>query len=698
MYDRRVEFRVLGPLEAIHGGTALALGGPRQRLVLAILILEANRVVPTDRLLERVWGDEPPEAARTTLFAYVSRLRKLLGTGRIQARPPGYILLAERDEIDFLRFTDLADAARQADGPAAASALLAEALALWRGEPLADLADYAALQPAIARLDEQRLAAIEARIAADLELGRHRETLPELEHLTREQPLRERLWSQLMLAHYRSGRQADALGAYLRARTILADELGIEPSAELRRLQEQILNQDPALELPVAAVSPAPPTVAIPTQSDADPPPPLARADGRPRRTWRLAAILGLAAAAAVAAGGWAWLRPAGLPRGEWAIGLDMPLSGTDAGLGGPVRNAVQLAVDDVNAAGRIGGTTLLLQVLDNVADPDRAVNHAAALVADPAVLAMIGPWGSSAAFPVIPITNRAGLLECLPAATHPGLTKPRDGALDLRATHPEAINVLRVPPADDIQAVALASFAFHDLAARSALVVDDTAVGRDIADAFEREFQALGGATVRRALNPGADPTGVLGPLADWTTPTLVFYGGDPESGAALRRAMAAGRHGATPFLTWDFLRDGPGNRSNSYLQMVGTDAAVGSYAAHASLPDQKASFAAAYRARFGTEPDEYAAAGYACVEVITTALRRVAGDHPAAAGLRDLLRAASVDPQRRYETVLGTIGFDANGDALQQFVTFYRVEASAGGGSGDWVIFKKQDFGPAP
>jgi ABC-type branched-subunit amino acid transport system substrate-binding protein/DNA-binding SARP family transcriptional activator len=686
-----VEFRVLGPLEVIEAGAPLPLGGPRQRLVLATLILEANRVVPTTRLIDRVWGDEPPDAVRATLFAHISRLRKLLGPGRIQARPPGYILLAERDDIDLLRFLDLVEIARrQSDDRQAVAGLLSEALDLWRGGPLSDLSEFPSLLGSITHLEELRVAALEDRIAADLDLGRHRDLVPLLEDLTSEYPLRERLWSQLMLALYRSGRQGDALNAYLRARNTFAEGLGIEPSPELRRLHEWVLDQDPALELG----QPSQPVSGTATAKPAATPEPK-RISSR-----GLTLIVGAALAIAVAAVAWrAWQPAMGLPPGEWRIGLDMPLSGQDAYVGQPVRNAVQMAIDDTNAAGGIDGSVLEVREFDDGADPDRAATNAHSLVADPSTVAMIGPWGSAATFSVIPGTNAAGLLECSPGATHPGLTKPRDGALDLRASHPDAINFLRLPPADDIQAVALASFAYHDLDARFALVVDDTDVGRDIADAFEAEFAKLGGTTVRRALNPGGDTSAILTPLAQESAdpPRLVFYGGDPGSGAAVRRGMVDRGWQSIPFLSWDFLLDGSGADPDSYLQRAGTAAAVGSYAAHASLPDHKASFADAYRTRFEGAPDEYAAAGYACVEVITAALRDVATRGPTASTLRELLRAAAVDPDARYETVLGTIGFDANGDAQQQFVTFYRVEASAADGAGDWVILKKQDFGPA-
>ncbi|HUQ77354.1 MAG TPA: BTAD domain-containing putative transcriptional regulator [Patescibacteria group bacterium] len=682
-----MEFRVLGPLEAVDDGRSLVLGGPRQRALLAYLVLEANRVVSTDRLIDRIWGDEPPEAARQALFAYISRLRKLLGAGRIQARPPGYILRAERDEVDALRFADLiAEAHRLSDDRDAAATRLSEALELWRGTPLSDLAHYEALRPAIAGLEEMHAAALEDRIQAQIDRGRHREALPVLEALIGEHPLRERLWSQLIVALYRSGRQADALGAFHRARRILAEELGIDPSRELRRLHEQVLQQDAALD---SFPDPASP-VHEPAVADGAP-----RSDARHRhRPVLIGAVLVAALGSATAL----WMiAPHGLPRGEWTIGLDMPLSGPRSEQGQAVLNAVQMAVDDVNAAGGFGGSRLALDIRDDADDAAQAAANGSAFVADPRALAMIGPWGSGPSFATIPVTNQAGLLECSPASTHPGLTKPRAGALDVRSSRPGVINFLRIPPADDIQAVAMAVFAYRQLGGRSVLVIDDADVGRVIADPFQSEFTKLGGRTLRLALNHGTDPGTVLASLGDPDPPDLVVFGGNPEMGAAIRAAMVNSGNASTALLSWDFLFDGSGADPGSYIQRLG-DAAVGSYVAHASLPDPRFSFTDAYQRRFDAGPDEYAAAGYACVQVIAAALRDVAATGPSAQELRELVRASSVDTTHRYETVLGTIGFDANGDNLQQYVTFYRVEASAADGAGDWVISEKQDFGPAP
>jgi WD40 repeat protein/serine/threonine protein kinase len=226
------------------------LGGPKQRTVLAHLILNANHMVPAERLIDALWGEEPPEAARGTVQAYVSRLRSALGSNVIQGRPPGYALRADAGEVDVHRFERLLREAR-ATGvePRGAFLALEEALELWRGPALADLASEFSLSGEIARLEELRLQATEDKIAAQLDLGLHAQSVAELEPLTRVHPLRERLWAELMVALYRVNRQADALLAFERARTVLAEELGINPSNELQELHERILRQDPDLEL-----------------------------------------------------------------------------------------------------------------------------------------------------------------------------------------------------------------------------------------------------------------------------------------------------------------------------------------------------------------------------------------------------------------------------------------------------------------
>jgi DNA-binding SARP family transcriptional activator len=225
------------------------LGGVKQRSLLAVLLLNANEVVSAARLIDELWGDAPPATAGKVIQGHVSRLRKELGEARLSTRPPGYVLHVDPAELDLDRFEQLVGEARSAD-PRAAAQKLRQALALWRGPPLADLEYEPFAQTEIARLEELRLAAVEQRIDADLATGSDAELVSELEALVVEHPLRERLRSQLMLALYRSGRQAEALAAYREASSMLSRELGLEPSEELKQLEQAVLRHDPALDLP----------------------------------------------------------------------------------------------------------------------------------------------------------------------------------------------------------------------------------------------------------------------------------------------------------------------------------------------------------------------------------------------------------------------------------------------------------------
>jgi DNA-binding SARP family transcriptional activator len=267
-----VEFRILGPLEAVEAGRPVPLGGAKQRALLAVLLLEANRPVSSDRLVDALWGESPPGTPHHAVQVYVSQLRKALGGEAIVTRPPGYVVPVEPDALDLHRFERLVERGRGAlaGGDAdAASRTLREALDLWRGPPLADFAFEAWAQGAIARLEELRLVAVEDRIEADLALGRHAELVGELEAIVRAHPLRERPRGQLMLALYRAGRQAEALAAYQDARRALVEELGIDPGPALQRLERAILTQDESLDVQraEAARSPAPAAAPAPERS-----------------------------------------------------------------------------------------------------------------------------------------------------------------------------------------------------------------------------------------------------------------------------------------------------------------------------------------------------------------------------------------------------------------------------------------------
>jgi DNA-binding SARP family transcriptional activator len=247
------DFRILGPLEVVDETGPLLLGGQKQRSVLALLLLEAPRPVSTDRLIDALWGEEPPRTAATSLQNFVSQLRKTLGPEVLVTKPPGYALAVRPDELDLDRFRRLASEARAAADPLERSEKLRGALALWRGPPLADVEFEAFAQPEIARLEEERLAALEERIDADLEAGRHNELVGEVEALVEHHPVRERLRAHLMLALYRSGRQAEALNVYQGARRTLVDQLGIEPGRDLQELHAAILRQESGLRAPGAA-------------------------------------------------------------------------------------------------------------------------------------------------------------------------------------------------------------------------------------------------------------------------------------------------------------------------------------------------------------------------------------------------------------------------------------------------------------
>jgi YVTN family beta-propeller protein len=303
-----MEFRLLGPLEIWEDGRPLSLGGTKQRALLAILLLRANEVVSRDVLIDELWGERPPPSAAHSLEAYVSRLRKTLHADRtgepiLVTRPPGYMLRVGFEELDLHRFERLLEEGRRAlatHAPERALQKLSDALSLWRGSPVGDLAFEPFAQVEVERLEELRLAALEERFEAELALGRNDALVPELQALVAQHPLRERLRGQLMLALYRSGRQAEALQVYREARGYFVEELGLEPGPSLKTIEQAILRQEEVLAAPerdaggvgvVVSPSPAPPR---PPQTV-----PIPRAVTQTRR--RLPVMGGVAAAAALA-------------------------------------------------------------------------------------------------------------------------------------------------------------------------------------------------------------------------------------------------------------------------------------------------------------------------------------------------------------------------------------------------------------
>src|SRR4051794_3933064 len=273
MEEPRLDFRILGPLGVLVDGRDVTPARPKQRALLALLVLRANEILSSDELIDALWGDRPPATAQAALRGHVSSLRKIFGQDTIETRPSGYVLRVAPGQTDLERFQRLLDEAGRESALPERSRLLRSALALFRGDPLADFryADFARTEAE--RLEELRLTALEERVAAELELGRHRDLIAELRRLVAENPLRERLREQLMLALYRAGRQADALRAYQDARRALTEQLGLDPGPALQELERKMLAQDPELMplTPVAATPPGPPP------KEADQP------EGRPR-------------------------------------------------------------------------------------------------------------------------------------------------------------------------------------------------------------------------------------------------------------------------------------------------------------------------------------------------------------------------------------------------------------------------------
>jgi predicted ATPase/DNA-binding SARP family transcriptional activator len=302
-----MEIALLGPLVVTRGGRPLELGGAQPKLLLALLALEPGRVVGVERLVDAIWGERLPAEPVNALQVVASRLRRVLAPDQVVVSgPPGYLLALDPERVDVVRFERLTAQARAAVGqPERAAGLLRAALGLWRGEPLADFQGVPAARAAAVRLEELRLAALEERIEADLALGRQAQVVGELQALVEREPLRERLHAQLMRALYATGRQADALAAYRRARVVLAERAGLDPGPELRRLERAVLGQDPALLTPQGPALPEPiahgrgmpgrpapsPTVTAPAPSNL--PAPLTSFLGREEEIARVRALLG---------------------------------------------------------------------------------------------------------------------------------------------------------------------------------------------------------------------------------------------------------------------------------------------------------------------------------------------------------------------------------------------------------------------
>jgi DNA-binding SARP family transcriptional activator len=398
-----MRFRVLGPLEVFDGAEWHALGAAKTRALLATLLVNAGSVMSLDQLADELWGDAPPKTAANQVYGYVMRIRRLLGDpdGQLVVRrAPGYQLVVAPEDVDAQTFelqVKRGCAALRDGDPAQAATSLAAALALWRGPALIDVPATPLIEAAVARWEEQRLAALEARIDADLACGRHTSLAGEVGDLAREYPLREQFWGQLMLALYRCGRQADALAAYQQVRRVLGTELGIEPGAALCRLHEQILRTDAALDLKpaAAAVGSASTPAATPRQLPTDVAGFTGRADDLAEldalvakqagsRAVTIAVLIGTAGVGKTSlAVHWAHRIAAGYPDGQLYVNLHgystspqvSPLEALTQflrALGVPPDH-IPVSVDEAAARFRslVAGKRLLV-VLDNAAAPEQ--------------------------------------------------------------------------------------------------------------------------------------------------------------------------------------------------------------------------------------------------------------------------------------------------------------------------------------
>ncbi len=394
-------------------------------------------------------------------------------------------------------------------------------------------------------------------------------------------------------------------------------------------------------------------------------------------------------------------------------LGVTLPLSGGSAADGQPTLKGAQLAVDEINEKGGIGGYTIQLFPLDHAVNgkynEQQAAQDMQTFVNDPTVFGIVGPYNSAVAKVQIPIGNDAGLLQCSPANTNQGLTKPEFGGLELRKNNPERIAYVRVAATDDIQGPAMSVYAYNTLGLRNILVIDDvTTFGKGVADTFQAKFEELGG-TIADRVGAGAETTdfNAIVTAATGKNPDAVYYGGVVTSGAGLLLKQMRQQGMDIPILGPDGIVNGNGDAEGSLIKIAGTDSfgadtkqAFGTIAAIGDFP-AKAAFDAAFVEHFKADkefnqPGAYSGPAYACATVVLNSLEAFLKANSGAdnAAIREGVRAWASDSTHSFETVLGTTAFDANGDTTQPFISFYTVDPAAPN-NGDWVFKEQLNFG---
>ncbi len=389
-------------------------------------------------------------------------------------------------------------------------------------------------------------------------------------------------------------------------------------------------------------------------------------------------------------------------------IATELPMQGSELAASQPIINGVKLALS--KAGGKAGNCTVNFpdsaqydDALNGAHDPQTGAKNMTTITSDPSYMAVIGPVNSSVAKVQIPISNEAGLLQCSPANTNPGLTKPDQGALDVRKSRPNDINYIRVVTTDDYQGPAAAQYIIQKLGKKSVYIIDDTETfGKGIADAFEAEFKKEGGTVVAHDGVPKTttDYTSILTQAAA-KKPESIYFGGVTATGGAriLNAAVQAGL-GDIPFVGPDGINDGSADTKDSFLNLAQANAknAFSTLAGIGDFP-AKAQFNADYKAMFGTDPTGYAATGYACAQVALDAISRASqsADATDQGAFREAVRKAAVDTSVTYDTILGKIQFDANGDTTQKIISIYAFDPAGAGGKGDWTFKEQVDFAQA-
>jgi len=395
--------------------------------------------------------------------------------------------------------------------------------------------------------------------------------------------------------------------------------------------------------------------------------------------------------------------------KGTLKIGITLPISGGAAADGVPTLKGAQLAIDAANAAGGVGGYQIEMVPLDHAVNGKYNESQGAAdlqvFVATPEVVGVVGPYNSAVAKVQIPIGNQAGLLQCSPANTVEGLTKPEFGALDYRKYFPEKINYIRVAATDDIQGPAMATYAFDTLGLKKMLVVDDvTTFGKGIADNFQKKFEELGGTVTDRV---GADKDTVdfndIITAAKTKNPDGVYYGGVVTSGAGLLLKQLRQQGLTIPFTGGDGIKNGSGKDKGALIQIAGAEAAKNSFATLAAIGDfpARGQFEKDYAEHFKADAEfntagAYSGPGNACAVIILKSLEEFLKANPDAdpAAIREGVRAWATDTSHKFETVLGTETFDENGDTKQPYISFYTVDPALKDGLGDWVYKEQINF----